>query len=156
MWNMLKNILMWVMLLAFLVSATGFRLVKHSCPSCDIVEYSLHEPKPCCTAATPEEPQEPVSCCTTSPDPVSCSTTFAVASCCEYESQLFVIEELVAPATFKVEAALVYLPLRIAKLELPQEISTDLLFAAFQHPPPPTLSGTDYLFFLHQLKIAFC
>jgi hypothetical protein len=156
MWHMLKNILMWVMLLAFLVSATGFRLVKHTCPSCNIVEYSLHESKSCCTSTAAEDVPEHISCCSIGTEPVSCSTAFAATSCCEFESKLFVVDELVAPQTFKLEAAQANQPLVLSHLNVPAEVSNDQFLAAFLHPPPPSLSGTDYLFFLHQLKIAFC
>jgi len=154
--EVLRNIFLLLTLLAFMVSASGFRLVKHTCPSCNIVEYSLQNPASCCETEAPAKAQEPVSCCTSGKAPIICSSSFTMDSCCEYESQLFVIEELVAPATFKVEASLVNLPLQIARLELPENISVDLFFAAYQHPPPPVFSGMDYLVYLHQLKIAFC
>lgn len=154
--EVLKHIVLWSMLLTFLVSASGFRMVKHTCPSCNLVEYTLHNPASCCETEAPVEAQEPVSCCTPAGAPMACTSAFTMDSCCEYESQLFVIEELVAPTTFKVEAALVNLPLQIARLDLPEDVSVDLFFAAYQHPPPPVFSGLDYLVYLHQLKIAFC
>ncbi len=152
-----KNILLLVTMLAFVVSATGFRLVKHTCPSCNIVEYALHNSASCCETETPAEAQEPVSCCTPVKTLITtCSTAFSSDSCCEYESQLYVIEELVAPSTSKVEAAFVSLPLQMIKPDLSENIPSDHFLAAYQRPPPPVLSGTEYLVFLHQLKIAFC
>lgn len=152
----LKNIALWSVLLAFLVSASGFRLVKHTCASCNIVEYSLHNPVSCCETKLPAETPEQASCCSIETDPASCATGFAMDSCCEFESNFIVIDELLAPASLKVEAAIQSLPLQKIQLDLPEDISEEKFFDAFRHPPPPVFSGTDYLVYLHQLKIAFC
>lgn len=153
----LKNIALWVMLMAFLLSTTGFRLVKHSCPSCQIVEYTLHEPKPCCGSETQSENIEPISCCSITVDQVSCSSAFASESCCEIESNFYVIDEVVSKPLQKVENIVFQIPAEAGEssIEIGVPNFEEFLFA-YQHPPPSSLTGTSYLVFLQQLKIPNC
>lgn len=153
----LKNIALLVMLSAFLVSATGFRLVKHTCPACHIVEYTLHEPKPCCGSETQAENIEPIACCSVAVDHVTCSLAFASESCCEIESSFYVIDEVVSTPTQKVEIIIFQFPGQAGESSIEIEVSNfeEFLFA-YQHPPPSSLTGTSYLVFLQQLKIPTC
>jgi|GEM_PF-1007966 len=157
--RILKNIALGVMLLAFLVSATGFRLVKHTCPSCNIVEYTLSEPDPCCDAHNflHEEPLEPVSCCAITNDHISCSAAFVTATCCLIESNYYTIDEVVFAPSEKLEVTIVH-PFVFsfgALVNTTTSASEEMLFA-FKHPPPSNLSGVSFLVFLQQLKIPSC
>ncbi|MEE4175954.1 MAG: hypothetical protein V2I46_00445 [Bacteroides sp.] len=154
--GMLKNIAVWLVLITFLVSASGFRLIRHTCPSCNIVEYTLDQPDVCCGERSQPANMEPVSCCTIPDDLSTCRTDFQTTSCCEYESTFFVVDELISSQTLKVASPLTVLPLLAALLSTTGENADQNLLPAFLHPPPPVFSGTDYLFFLHQLKIDFC
>ena len=154
--DLFKNIAMVVMLIAFLVSVSGFQVIRHTCPSCNIVEYTLHQPEACCGVNAQPMPAEPVSCCTVPEDTHSCSNEIETTSCCEYESEFFVVDELIITQKLKVEAPLASLPVITGYLELPEAVEDHVFMAAFLHPPPPVFSGTDYLFFLQQLKIAYC
>lgn len=151
-----KNIVLGFMLLTFMVSASGFRLIKHTCPMCEIARYSLYKQESCCPAEQIVQVPEQVSCCTIQVEHTTCSTSFENNTCCENESKLIVIEELVAPANFRVEALWVSLPPQVYKPDLVQTFSIQQLLDAFRHPPPPVFSGTDYVVYLQQLKIAHC
>lgn len=151
-----KNIVILGVLLAFLVSAAGFRLVKHTCPMYDISQYSLFTQASCCTTEAPNLIPEPLSCCMVNIDPALCYTNFESTSCCQNESQLIVIEELVAPASFRLEASWVSILPQIFKPGLLLSVSCQPLHQAFRHPPPPVFTGTDYVVYLQQLKLAHC
>lgn len=151
-----KNIAIALVLIAFLVSALGFQLIRHTCPSCNIVEYYLYQPNACCGEHSQPADSEPGSCCAV-PDAIpSCSTAFETTSCCEYQSEYFVVDELVYPQSLKVGVPLARLPAMAVSISVPEDNAGHSLLAAFLHPPPPVFSGTDYLFFIHQLKIDFC
>lgn len=154
--EVLKNIAVLFVLGAFLVSASGFRLIRHTCPSCNIVEYSFHQPEYCCGGTTPVPDAGPVSCCTVPEDPSNCNAVFEGITCCEYESQYYVVDEVISPQTLKVEAQIAIIPLPDEILPVPVGDDSPVLKEAFLHPPPPAFTGTDYLVFLQQLKITFC
>lgn len=151
-----KNIGILVLLIAFLVSASGFRLIRHTCPSCNLVEYTFHQPEACCGETTPAAGSESGSCCTVPEKTTTCSIAFETTSCCEFDSKYFLVDELISPQKLKVEAPLAATPVVADTLVLVTEEEGNAFLDAFMHPPPPIFSGTDYLFFLHQLKIAFC
>lgn len=153
---LVKQFKVWVMLLSLLVATTGFRLVKHSCPSCDIVEFTLQDPNPCCSSEpSPSEPQ-PLTCCSLALEHMHCTGALVSDTCCFIQSVLLQVDDLVSPNTPRVDPETIEVPPVSFWSKQLAELPETRLASVNKHPPPVVFSGTEYLIFLQQIKIPAC
>jgi len=152
----IQYVMIWAMLAAILVGTTGFRLVKHSCNSCGIVEVTLTNPNPCCTSKTFPKPKALISCCSLEGEHISCTSSLIPETCCEIKSLYFTTEDVVQPKTFRLEQEIV----AQSSFEQLYDWLFDKSFLSttldIKVVPPLIFSGTEYLAFLQQFKIPAC
>jgi hypothetical protein len=150
---LVKQFKVWVMLLSLLVATTGFRLVKHSCPSCDIVEITFLGTNPCCSSEqVPPEPQ-PFICCSLTLEHLHCTGSLVSDTCCLIQSVLLRVDDLVSPNKHKVHPQTVEIPPVPLWSNQIAELPETRLASVNKHPPPIVFSGTEYLIFIQQIKI---
>jgi hypothetical protein len=147
----LSHIAVLLFLPVFLFSATGFRLVKHTCHNCGVVEYALFDNGDCCPddAHDSQDGMPAATCCHTVQE-----VAFACkVDCCELESRYFKTGETLNSVGQKgltlIGAAFLHHGFHNDWFVQNQ---TGALFP-FEHSPPPRLSGKSLLFALHQLKL---
>ncbi|HSV88812.1 MAG TPA: hypothetical protein VLH61_09230 [Bacteroidales bacterium] len=152
----LRYFMVWIMLFALLVATTGFRLVKHSCQSCNIVEISLSDPNPCCSSEPIHETPELITCCSLQKEHLYCTATLVPETCCEIKSMLLQVDELLYPQLQRVGPEFLDLPASDIWSNLLLKLPEGGMAFVHKHPPPVIFSGTEYLFFLQQIKIPAC
>lgn len=139
-----------VLLAAFLVSVTGFRLVKHSCQVCEIVEFSITDSSGCCEveATKAKASLPPASCCSTEDVPVnSCQST-----CCNTIEEYFVTNYTINILSSGIPVSF----LNNQPIDLLAQPFAEIFVQGLIPPeesPGNTNYGKQFLVSIHQLKI---
>lgn len=144
----LQIVILTLLLPAFLVSATGFRILKHICTGCGLVEYVYNENNSCCLA-TIQLHQEKADCCL----PVHEHEIITCSNCCEHESQFFVTDETLTGASSNLLPQPEQLP--VLSQSIPSSVAADIAGGVgFEKQTfSATPSGKSLLIMIHQLKV---
>ena len=138
-----------LLLSVFLVSSTGFRLIRHSCQVCNIVEYSFDGSQGCCEAEAIVKPTLPIeACCSTLQIPANTCEV----DCCDHISEYFITDNTVTVNSLRIPVLAVQI---IEALQAPGQICTDLFSQPLILPrgsPWNSHSGKQFLVSIQQLK----
>ncbi len=151
--QLFRYFLTFVATVAILLPSLGFVVVKHTCKTCDTVEFHLFD-KGNCSACKMEETSENISsCCDAESSKGTCGVGHQNDSCCIFEITQPSVDAYIIPV--KVSGGF-HLEPAIMPLGLFGNIETEKSFSStinYEDPPTNFLTGIDFLFFINQLKI---
>ncbi len=147
-----RHIIAILLAFMFLVSFTGIRMLIHHCLSCDTTEYAFAlQAEDCCGGI---HHHHEAACCEVADDMEGACDMQESNHCCETEIQYLkneyqVAQERLLPKVLPVEMAA--LPLDFSNLQPEPSVLKSTGNITFI-PPPPKLTGRDFVLFTHQLK----
>ena len=154
--QLFRYFLTFIATIAILLPSLGLTVVKHTCNTCDTVEFHLFVSGNCSGCNNSETSESNSSCCDTERANGSCGIYGDDESCCLFEIKEPNVDNYVRPVQFSEVLLLesVELPYVIFdNVEIEENSSTIINYV---DPPSPFLSGIDFLFFISQLKIPVC
>jgi len=154
--QLVKQFMVWVMLVTILVATSGFRLVTHACHSCGVAELTLSDPDPCCLPEPNHTEPAHSECCSVSLKHLDCTGLLKPETCCIIESVLLKVDTLINANAPKIAPEIIDLsPASFWSNQMVEFPHSQLAFVN-NHLPPVIFSGTEYLVYIQQFKIPAC
>jgi hypothetical protein len=154
--QLFRYFLTFVAIIAILLPSLGFTVVKHTCNTCNTVEFHLFDKGNCSGCKVPELPENKSSCCASESVNGTCGIGGNDKSCCLFEITEPNVDNYVRPIQISEAFQLEPIELPIGIFENAEIEESFLSTINYKDPPSNLLTGVDFLFFINQLKILVC
>jgi hypothetical protein len=151
-----KSFLTFFAAIAILLPSLGFKVVKHTCLTCNTVEFHLFDSGNCSGCEEFSENEAESSCCNGGNTAASCGIEGVETVCCLFEVAEPDVDNYIVPSVTMDEIQSKPIDILFVSVELENTDENSFQFLKYNDPPSPSLSGIDFLFFINQLKIPIC
>jgi len=151
-----RYFLTFVATLAILLPTLGFTVVKHTCNTCNTVEFHFFDRGNCSGCQISEIPENNSSCCDSESSNATCGIDGEDDSCCLVEVTEPNVDNFIRPVQVSEGFHLEPAEMQLISYENTGIEDNSSSIINYKDPPSTFLTGVDFLFFINQLKIPVC